>query len=236
LKYLFKILADICIVLCIFSNFILIIVLSHGSTEDLINSDEYVDLIEKSSIYKAMNIIDSCNILLLILKILHVLTIIKAVRIIVKTVKLAFQQILIYAFIIMPMLVAYALIGMGVYGPYVGQFSTFEGSFLAVLGFIVGQCDLNTMMRYDPLWTILYVISLTIIIIYLIISSFSAILIDSFEYIVYKEGYPGEAEEDTWTAKDAFIWMLDILPSKWLAALNLNKNKNINDNEEGNDI
>eukprot|EP00344_Euplotes_crassus_P006370 CAMPEP_0197017588 /NCGR_PEP_ID=MMETSP1380-20130617/79628_1 /TAXON_ID=5936 /ORGANISM="Euplotes crassus, Strain CT5" /LENGTH=136 /DNA_ID=CAMNT_0042444711 /DNA_START=2128 /DNA_END=2538 /DNA_ORIENTATION=- len=136
----------------------------------------------------------------------------------------------------MPMLVAYALIGMGVYGPYVGQFSTFEGSFLAVLGFIVGQCDLNTMMRYDPLWTILYVISLTIIIIYLIISSFSAILIDSFEYIVYKEGYPGEAEEDTWTAKDAFIWMLDILPSKWLAALNLNKNKNINDNEEGNDI
>ena len=157
------------------------------------------------------------------MKILHVLTIVKTVRIIVKTINLAIKQVMLYAFIIFPMIIAYSLIGMGVYGPYIKDFSSFGGSLLAVLGFIVGQCDLNTMMRYDPLWTIIYVISITTIVIFLIISSFSSILIDSFEYIVYKEGYPGEDPAANWTVKNAFLWILDIFPDSWLEKLSIIK-------------
>jgi len=119
------------------------------------------------------------------------------------------------------MLIAYALIGMGVYGSYMEDYSTFQSSFMSVLGFIVGQCDLTTMMRYDPLWTVIYVISITILVIFLVISSFSSILIDSFEYIVYKEGYPGEDLGASWTVKDAFLWILDCLPDSWLEAMSV---------------
>ena len=216
LKNLIKIIVDICIVSLIFTNFVLVIVLSVDSTNKMVNTTTYIDMVEKSTLYKVITILDAFLIMLLVIKILHILTIIKSIRIIVKTINLVLKQVFIYTFIIFPMLVAYALIGMGVYGPYVEKFSTFSGSFLAVLGFIVGQTDLNTMMRYDPLWTVIYVITLTIIIIYLIISSFAAILIDSFEYIVYKEGYPGEDNETTWTVKDAFLWILDIFPNSWL--------------------
>lgn len=205
----------------IFTNFILVIVLSNKSTENLINSSSFVDLIEKSSIFKSIAIIDSILILLLSFKLAHIFTIIKAVRVVVKTINLAFKQVLTYAIIILPMLIAYTLIGMGVYGSYIEEYSTFFKAFISVLGFIVGQCDLNTMMRYDPMWTVIYIISLTIIVIFLIISSFSAILIDAYEYIIYKEGYPGDDGDHKWTVKDAFLWMLNVLPYSWLEKIGI---------------
>jgi hypothetical protein len=221
LKYLQKVVIDSFIFLLIFCNFVMVLVLSNTSTQKLIDSDTYVDMIQKSSIYKAIVIIDSILILLLTFKIIHVFTIIKAVRVIVKTINLAFKQVLTYTIIIFPLLIAYSLIGMGVFGAYMEEFSTLWKSFVSVLGFIVGQCDLNTMMRYDPMWTVIYAISLTIIVIYLIVSSFSAILIDAYEYIIYKEGYPGDDGDHKWTVKDAFLWMLDVLPYAWLEKIGI---------------
>lgn len=139
IKTLTKILLDVGIFCLIFSNLILTNVLSSQSTQDIIDSKEYVDLIEKSLQYKWVFILEAVLVLLIIVKIIHVLTIIKAIRVIVKTIRLAFYQVLTYAFIILPLVVAYALIGLGIYGPFIKDYSTFSDSFESVLGFIVGK-------------------------------------------------------------------------------------------------
>ena len=220
-KTLIKISIDLGIFCVIFTNFILTHVLSSKSTQDILDSKEYYDLVEKSLEYKWVFILEAILVLLIIMKIIHVLTIIKAIRVIVKTITLAFKQVITYAFIILPLVVAYALIGLGVYGPFLKDYSTFSDSFESVLGFIVGKCDLPEMMKFNSTWTVIYVISLTMIVIYLIISSFSAILIDAYESTILSEGYPEGESDHKWTVKDAFLWMFDLLPKRVLEKIGL---------------
>jgi hypothetical protein len=58
---------------------------------------------------------------------------------VVKTISLAFTQIVTYALIIFPVIIAYSLIGHGVYGPFIEDYNTFFGSFKNVMKFIVGD-------------------------------------------------------------------------------------------------
>jgi len=126
--------------------------------------------------------------------------------------------------IIVPIIVAYSIIGHGVYGPFLKEYSTFYDSFQSVLKFIIGDCKLLEMIDINPLWTFIFVISLSMLIIYLIISSFSAILIDAYDTIIISQGFPDDEDDIKWTVKVAILWMLDIIPNKYLLKINLDKN------------
>jgi hypothetical protein len=80
------------------------------------------------------------------------------------------------------------------------------------------------MINVNPMWTVIFVISLTMIIIYLIISSFSAILIDAYDTIIYGQGFPDDETDIKWTVKDALLWMFNLAPNSLLQKIGLDKN------------
>ena len=228
-KYLEKLVVDILIVCFVFINFILIHVASDKTTDEILNSSEYIDLVHKGVLYDNIFILESILLFLLVLKILNVLTIIKSVRIIVKSISFAFKQVMTYMLIIMPLFIAFTIIGMGIYGAAIDEYSTFTKSFVSVLFFTVGQTDTIELFKFNVMWTVIYVVIVTLVIIYLLISSFIAVYTDAYIRTIMVEGYPEEEDyrrlnktgdasfrSSKWTVRDAIKWMLDLVPNKWL--------------------
>ena len=231
-KLVLELVIDISIMCLVFITFVMVHVASDKTSDEIINSNEYVDLVYKGELYDNVYILEGITQFLLVLKVLHVLTLIKLIRIIHKTTTLAFKQILTYMVIILPLVIAFTLIGMGIYGPFLNEYSTFGNSFVSVLFFSVGQSNTTELMKFNSFWAVVYVVIVTFII-YLFTSSLIAVYTDAYLTTIMNEGYPSDeiyqsqGKEDLatktsqWTVRDALLWALDLMPNRWLIKIGI---------------
>ena len=239
-KNFLKLIIDSLIIITILTNFVLIHLASDETPDEILNSSKYIDMVYKGVLYDQIFILESIILFLLVLKILHVMTIVKSVRIISKSISYAFKQVLTYMLIILPLVIAFTLIGMGIYGPFLNEYSTFANSFVSVLFFSVGQSNTTELMKFNSVWTVIYVVIVTMIIIYLLISSFVAVYYtDAYVTTIMSEGYPENEfaqasnapkpgqKTSKWTVRDAVVWMLDLLPNRWLLKMGVITQKDI---------
>jgi len=65
----FKVWIDLLFFIVVFSNMIVAVVLSNQSTQEILDSEDYIDLIDKSFLYKMIRILEGFILLLVILKV-----------------------------------------------------------------------------------------------------------------------------------------------------------------------
>ena len=138
-KYFEKFLVDTLIILMIFVNLILENANFSESTESLVTSTSFVDLMNKASIFNNVMILDTLLLFMLTVKIISVFTILKSVRMIMKALAISLKQVISYILVLMPLIVSFTIIGIGIYGPYSDYYRTFEEAYISVLFLFVGQ-------------------------------------------------------------------------------------------------
>ena len=236
-KYFEKLFIDTLILLTIFVNLILENNTFDISTESYVNSAKFKDIMEMGVIFNNVMILDSIILLMLTVKIISIFTILKSVRIIMKVIAISFKQIVAYILVLMPLIISFSIIGVGIYGPYSDYYRTFEESYISVLFLFIGQCNVAELMKINSFWTVIYVICVSIITIYLVLSSFMAVYYDALETVVLQNGYPGDETDKKWTVKEAIGWVIDFLPNRILKKINIfaKENKNEDEDEEKDD-
>lgn len=81
-----------------------------------------------------------------------------------------------------------SVIAMNIWGPFMQQFSAFTDAFMSVLFFQMGLLDFETMREVNMVWSFVYIIIYCLFVIYLLMSSFMLIFVDSYRRLVIQYG------------------------------------------------
>lgn len=81
-------------------------------------------------------------------------------------------------------------IAMQVWGPYMIEFKNFSDAFIGVLFFQMGLLNFEWMRFYNVIWSFSYIIIYCLFLIYILMSSFMIIFIDSYRRVVLQYGAP----------------------------------------------
>ena len=90
-------------------------------------------------------------------------------------------------------MIGMTIIAMNIWGPYMIEFKNFSDAFISVLFFQMGNYNMNLnilgilnfefMKFYSLYWSFAYIITYCVIIVYILMSSFMMIFIDSFRRV-----------------------------------------------------
>ena len=240
--------SDLALVIISIIIFAFVQVLSDKSTQELLDTDytvEYIYYVTKGNIYSQIFILEALLFVLTMLKLIYVLSIVRTIRIISLSFELAMRHLISYGIVFMPILICFAVIGMGIWGPFSSQYRNFAQAFISVLFFTLGQTDMFTLMTVYEAWSIIYMAIFFLVLIYMIISIFVAIYADNYRLTILAEGYPDESvsyKGDKWDKarlklryKRTMVWVLGWLPTNWLKKLGLKGNFEDNDDQENSD-
>ena len=89
---------------------------------------------------------------------------------------------------ILIILLGMTIVAQNIWGPHLLQFKDFGSAFLTVVFLQMGLVEFEDLRYYSVVWSFLYVIVYCVFIIYILLSSFMIIFIDSFRRISIQEG------------------------------------------------
>ena len=98
-------------------------------------------------------------------------------------------DLVIYSFILFPMLIGFCFVGMNLWGTYSEEYSTFQNAFISILLLAVGKADVLALVTIDYYWTLLFLTFFYFVIVFFLISVFLGIFVDSYRMVIMDIGY-----------------------------------------------
>ena len=77
-----------------------------------------------------------------------------------------------------------SVIGMNIWGVYMIEYKNFPDAFLSIIFIHMGLLNYDWMQYYSPLWSISFILLYTLVIIFILMSSFILFFIDSYRRVV----------------------------------------------------
>ncbi|CDW84322.1 UNKNOWN [Stylonychia lemnae] len=205
-------------------------------------------------------IIDSICLLFILYKMIQVFRTYRTIEIILQSIETASLLVGALVSFICVVLIGMSIVAMNIWGAQVLQFKTFSNAFLSVIFLqmgilklinngILGLVDFDQLQSYSIIWSFLFIILYCIFIIYILLSSFMIIFIDSYRRIVIQEGSLTQdvvKQGETRTFSGFLKWFFGWLPDECLKKIGKNDDNNdslmndedddvVQENNKGND-
>ena len=142
--------------------------------------------------YQQAFVFESFSLMFLAYRLAMALRVFRSVDIILKSIEtviyfaITFQALgIVAAFLLFIgiIMIGMTIIAMNVWGPYLIQFKNFSDAFLSITYFQMGLLNFESLKNYSMIWTFIYFIVYCVFIIYILMSSFMIIFIDSFRRV-----------------------------------------------------
>lgn len=186
----------VCITITIFA---LCIQLSSSSTQDLLDSEQYVDYVQKAYLFHLIFILEGYLFLVLLIKLIYIVSVSRAMKIAILSFGLAIKQLLAYALLIFPIICCIAVICMQIWGSYDKDYRTFMEALKSMFYLMLGQGEA-----------------------YIVMGIFIAIYSYSFGLTILSEGYPEPSERfRAWKVRPIIRWLVGWMPNNLLKKLKL---------------
>lgn len=172
-----------------------------------IEGTKYIDTYSVSSWYNQIFFIESLLFAAISIKILTFLRLNDHIKLFFSSIEMGITIFAKYSIFFIVILLGYACIGQILWGPYINQSSTFGGSFVTILLFTMGYFDANLWLTYNSSWTVVFVASFFLFVLFFMYAIFISIYAESLRRTVIKLGYPEDHELTQWTLKDYLVWL-----------------------------
>jgi len=133
-------------------------------------------------------ILECFSLLIFITKILYVASFNRVLNLIFTTIKQTGKTIGIFVIIIAVILVTVAIVAMNLWGPYVEEYTVFTQAFISTLLLSIATVGYEELVKHQFVWTFLFMVMVSMMLIYVIMSAFLFIFIDSFRIVVLQQG------------------------------------------------
>lgn len=87
--------------------------------------------------------------------------------------------------ILTPILIAFTLIGMSIWGQFLDSYKDFDDALISILFFTLGHTDIEQLLRYNNAWATIFIIVFFLFVIYFMLPVFAAIYTDSYRQTVF---------------------------------------------------
>lgn len=104
-------------------------------------------------------------------------------------------------------LVVFACIATITWGPYSQDYDNLGSSFLNILLLTIGFINIHVMMSYDSGWTVVFLLTLFIFIMFFMFSIFIAVFSETERNVVTHIGYPQDNKYTSWQLRDYIVWL-----------------------------
>jgi len=185
----------------------------------LLQTNSYIDLKPSADLYETTFIIQSLSFFVLIVRLATVLAKNSRVYLIITTFETTGVRLFSYFIIYAPIMIAFSIVGMYIWGNRWGDYSSFYRALITSLMFTVGQVDQQIIV--DPSQNSIVVIVYTIIFYFFVISFFSivfkGILIEGYRIMMLDYGH--SFHDQTWGWKDYLRWFFSWVPNRVIVVL-----------------
>jgi hypothetical protein len=181
---LISIMIDFCILFFFYFVWLLSLSNSAEDSQAIISSTGYVDLTNKAHWYQQIFILDCVCLVFVIVKIIQVFRISRYVHWVMMTLEKSVAVIGALMVILVPAVLGFTFFSFIIFGPYNRDFNSFHRSVASVFFFAMGQQNTAEMVLYNEWVTLLWSELLFLFMLFIFISCFMAIFIDSFRQTV----------------------------------------------------
>lgn len=187
--------------------------LGYTST-NLLQQTAYVDLKPCADTYEASFLAQSLAMCVLIVRLTTVFAKNSRVYLIITTFESAGMKILSFFVIYLPIMMAFSLIGMYIWGTYWGDYSNFFKSLITTFMFAVGQVDMDIIQdsHVNSITVIVYLVLFYFFVISFFSIVFKGILIEGYRVVMLDYGH--NFHNRTWDRLDYVRWTFAWIPAK----------------------
>lgn len=130
------------------------------------------------------------------------------------------------------------MVAMNTWGTHLLDYQQYSDAFMSVVFLSMGLVNFEGLRKYNFVWSYLYFVIYSIFIIYILISGFMIIYIDTYRRIIILNGagkdQQQEGSQDHVSSVRGFLmWFFGWLPSKWAKRVfTSNKDNEYEDEQE----
>jgi len=206
-----------------------------GITADMIDDpvvqESYHYTFNAAYWYEQAYILNSLSLLLILYKMIQTFRNFRIVHIVMFTLESACFQVGVYLVFIMLLLITLTVVAMNIWGSYIRHYKDFTNAFMGVVFLQMGHTQFELLSDHNFIWAFIFIASYFLLVLYILLSAFMVVYIDSFRRTCIMEGaidqdVPGEI--NNW--REFVKWILDSLPCLDRVSKNLVKGKE-NDGE-----
>lgn len=171
----------------------------------LLNSKEYYDFTYITTYYDNILILNAWSTLFAVFRLLKCLTINKRIYLLKSSLEIAAKKVLVYIFMVSPIIVCFAFMGSSIWGPYFIYYRRLNLSIMNNLFFSIGQGNSSLQLKINLFWTVMFYLFFMIFIIFMFIAAMAGIYMDGYMQNRINEGYRDSVK--TWAFLDYFLWL-----------------------------
>jgi len=82
-----------------------------------------------------------------------------------------------------PILIGFILLSMNIWGPFLKNYHTFEQGLVSLLFLVLGAFDTEELMKYEPGWTVGFIILFFFFILFFLASFYGAFYMDAYRIV-----------------------------------------------------
>ena len=171
------------------------------------NANSYIDTYTLGYYYNQIYFIESVLFEGVSLKLLDFLILNDNIKLFFDCINIGIKSFFKYCILLMTIYIGYATIAFILYGPFLDDFSTFQGSLSRMLMMSIGYYNLKSLITFCASWGTLYILTFFLVFILFVYIVFIGLFAEAVKKTVVQNGYPDDYDDSQWQFKDYIVWL-----------------------------